>query len=222
MTNEGSQEGSKSGKAESLDDAVSRAVELGYKVIEEQIQQGQKLAEQLAAGNIDPTLLNGNAADIGGRVLRFYSDIGALWYEMVESMLRKPGMSDLFANLMPGTGQQVNGSANNGTTNGRSDIHVEIISAGPTGARVSVDLHSDCDIESMQAQSLHSRDANKQPLSDVHLIPPSEGWSPTVRVTIPEGQPAGIYSGLILAATTDEPVGTVCVHIPSSSTELGD
>lgn len=217
MTNGTTQEGFQGGKAESLDDALSRSVELGYKVIEEQIQQGQKLAGQFATGNIDPTLLNGSAADVGGRVLRFYTDIGALWYEMVESMLRKPGMSDLFTNLMPDTGQPANGAAQNGTANGRSNIHVEIISAVPTGARVSVELHTDCDVEAMLVQSLHAREPEKESLTDVQLLPPSEGWSPTIQLKIPNAQPAGTYSGLILSAATDEPVGTICVHIPSTS-----
>ena len=221
MADKSSQDGSDAADAEPLDSVVSRAVELGYKVIEEQIQQGQQIAEQLASGNMDPTLINGNVSEIGDRVLRFYSDMGALWFEMIESVIRNPAMGDTLKNLMPIGGEQMNGAAR-AAANGRSNMPVEIISPEPTGARVTVELNTSCDFESMLAQPLCARDADKQPMTDVNFIPPGDGWPPSVRVTIPEGQPAGTYSGLILSAVTDEPVGTLCVHIPSRSKEPQD
>lgn len=226
MAEKSSQNGSDTGDTEPLDSVVSRAVELGYKVIEEQIQQGQQIAEQLASGDIDPALINGNVSEVGDRVMRFYSDMGALWFEMIESVLRNPSMGEMFSNLMPDGNAPMNGSAHNGTgrpaANGRSNIPVEIVSPEPTGARVSVDLHTTCEFESMLAQPLQTRDADNKPMDDVHFIPPGDGWPPSIRVSIPAGQPPGTYSGLILSATTDEPVGTLCVHIPSRSTDAQD
>lgn len=221
MADKSSHNGSDAADAERLDSVVSRAVELGYKVIEEQIQQGQQIAEQLASGNMDPTLINGNVSEIGDRVLRFYSDMGALWFEMIESVIRNPAMGDALKNFIPDGGGHTNG-ATRGAANGRSNIPVEIISPEPTGARVSFDLNTDCDFQSMLAQPLCARDADKQPMNDVHFVPPGDGWPPSIRITIPEGQPAGTYSGLILSAITDEPVGTLCVHIPSPSAEPQD
>ncbi|MGI9265381.1 MAG: hypothetical protein ACR2QU_10645 [Gammaproteobacteria bacterium] len=222
MTDKSSQNGSGAGNTEPLDSVVSRAVELGYKVIEEQIRQGQQIAGQVASGNVDPSVINGNVSEIGDRVLRFYSDMGALWFEMIESVLRNPAMGEMFSNFVPG-GDQVNGSAHNGAgraaANGRSNIPVEIVSREPTGARVSVELGGGCDFESMVAQPLCTRDADSRPIDGVHFTPPRDGWPPSIRVTIPEGQAPGTYSGLILSAITDEPVGTLCVHIPPPSTE---
>lgn len=226
MADKSSQNGSGASDTEPLDSVVSRAVELGYKVIEEQIQQGQQIAEQLASGKVDPTLINGNASEVGERVLRFYSDMGALWFEMIESVLRNPSMGEMFSNLMPDSGARMNGAASSGAArvpaNGRLNIPVEVISPEPMGARVSVEVHADCDFESMLAQSLCARDADKQPITDVRFIPPGDGWPPSIRVTIPAGQAPGTYSGLILSAITDEPVGTICVQIPLRSTEAQD
>lgn len=221
MADKSSQNGSGAGATEPLDSVVSRAVELGYKVIEEQIRQGQQIAGQVASGNIDPTLINGNVSEIGDRVLRFYSDMGALWFEMIESVLRNPSMGEMFSNFMPDTGGRTNGAARQ-AANGRSNIPVEIVSSEPTGARVSVELGADCDFESMLAQPLRTRDADIRPIDDVRFVPPCDGWSPSIRVTIPAGQLPGTYSGLVLSAITDEPVGTLCVHIPSRSTETQD
>lgn len=226
MADKSSQNRSDSGDTEPLDSVVSRAVELGYKVIEEQIQQGQQIAEQLASGKVDPTLINGNVSEIGDRVMRFYSDMGALWFEMIESLLRNPSMGEMFSNLIPDAAAGMNGSARNGASrpaaDSRANIPVEVVSPEPTGARVSVDLHTACEFESMLAQPLHTRDADKQPIDDISFIPSGDGWPPAIRVTIPQGQLPGTYSGLILSAITDEPVGTLCVQIPPRSTETQD
>lgn len=226
MVDKSSQNGSGAGDSEPLDSVVSRAVELGYKVVEEQIRQGQEIAGQLASGKIDPTLINGNVSEIGDRILRFYSDMGALWFEMIESVLRNPSMGEMFNSFMPETGGSMNGSASNGagrsTANGRSNIPVEIVSSEPTGARVTVEVGTNCEFESMLAQPLRTRDADIRPIDDVRFIPPSDGWPPSICVTIPKGQAPGTYSGLILSAMTDEPVGTLCVHIPSRSPDAQD
>ncbi len=226
IAEQSSQDVSGVGDTEPLDSVVSRAVELGYKVVEEQIRQGQQIAGQLASGKIDPALINGNVSEIGDRILRFYSDMGALWFEMIESVLRNPSMGEMFSGFMPEAGARMNGSANNGAgrsaANGHSNIPVEIVSSEPTGARVSVELASDCDFESILAQPLRTRDADIRPIDDVRFIPPSDGWPPSICVTIPNGQVPGTYSGLILSAMTDEPVGTLCVHIPSRSSDAQD
>jgi len=204
------------------DNIVSRAVELGYNVIEEQLKQGQKAAEQLASGNVDAMQMDGNASEMAERIVRFYSDMGALWTEMLQSLTRTGAMRDLIMDSIPGTSWQTGGAStqrNAPTDEHRSEIVVEINSPAPTGARVSVDLKYDKETSSMMMQPLHARDPDKPPLSDVHLIPAEDGWPPTLRVTIPEGQPHGTYSGVILAASTDEPVGTVCLRIPQQASE---
>lgn len=204
------------------DNIVSRAVGLGYDVIEEQLKQGQKAAEQLASGNMDATQLDGSASEMAERIVRFYSDMGALWSEMLQSLTRNGAMRDLIMDSMPGNGWRNDGASTEQETPPdklRSEMVVEINSPVATGARVAVDLQGDKDMNSMMMQPLHARDPNKPPLADIHLIPPENGWPPTVRVTIPEGQPHGTYSGVILAAATDEPVGTVCLRIPQQASE---
>jgi hypothetical protein len=219
MTDEKFQKESQDENADSQDSAISRAVEIGYKVIEEQIQQGQKIAEQLGSTGIDSSLMNGDTAEIGERVLRFYSDIGALWFEMLESVSRNPALSDLYSKFVPGANGRENGLAKNGAAkpamNGRSDMSIEIVCSEPTGARVSVDLHSQYDFDSLMAQPLHAPDSDKPPISDIHFDVPLDGWASSLRITIPEGHPPGTYSGLILNTATEEPAGTLCVHIPS-------
>jgi len=207
------------GADDRFDNTISRAVELGYKVIEDQIRQGQKIAEQFASGGLDKSLANGDPAEIGERVLRFYSDIGALWFEMVESLMRNPALGDLYKNI----GGKLNGhdqgaatanGANAARANGKAALPVEIISSEATSARVSVDLNAQCDATSLRACPLVATDSGKPPVCEVEITEPVDGWPGTLRITIPAGQPAGNYSGVLLNAVTDEPAGTVCLHIP--------
>lgn len=200
-----------------LDDVVSRAVETGYKVIEEQIQQGQRVAEQLSQGNLGADMVNGNVSEIFERVLRFYSDMGALWFEMLESVVRNPAASQLFESFTGRPGAKVNGHAMNGaghpTAAAPIGLPVEIVCARPSGARAALDLHPGADLTSITIQPLSSQHNEAPAIEGVRLIAARPGWPATVQITIPDEQPAGIYTGILLQAS-GEPAGTLCLHLP--------
>lgn len=205
-----------------LDDVVSRAVETGYKVIEEQIQQGQRVAEQLSQGNIGADMVNGNVSEIFERVLRFYSDMGALWFEMLESVVRNPAASQLFENFTGRSGAKVNGHAVNGAGHPAAaapvSLPIEIVCARPSGARAALDVHPGADLTEITIQSLGSQQPGAPSIEGVRLIAARPGWPATVQITIPDGQPAGIYTGMLLQAS-GEPAGTLCLHLPGSEEE---
>ncbi len=201
-----------------LDEVVSRAVETGYKVIEEQIQQGQKVAEQLSQGNIGADMVNGNVSEIFERVLRFYSDMGALWFEMLESVMRNPAASQMFENFAGKAGGKANGHAMNGAEHPAAQsapsLPVEIVCARPTGARAILDLHPGVDLTGVTLRPLLSQQAETPPIEEVRLIAARPGWPATVQITIPEEQPAGVYASMVLQAS-GEPAGTLCLHLPA-------
>lgn len=209
------------GEPAGLDDVVSRAVETGYKVIEEQIRQGQRVAEQLSQGNIGPDMVNGNVSEIFDRVLRFYSDMGALWFEMLESVVRNPAASQLFENFTGRSGDKVNGHAMNGAAHpaaAPTGLPVEIICARPSGARAALDLHPGADLTDILIQPLGSQQEGAPAIEGVRLIAARPGWPATVQITVPEEQPAGIYTGMLLQAS-GEPAGTLCLHLPDLEDE---
>lgn len=201
-----------------LDEVVSRAVETGYKVIEEQIQQGQRVAEQLSQGNIGADMVNGNVSEIFERVLRFYSDMGALWFEMLESVMRNPAASQMFENFTSKADGKANGHAMNGAEHPAAQsspgLPVEIVCARPTGARAVLDLHPGADLSSITLRPLMSQQTDTPTINKVRLMAARPGWPATVQITIPEDQPAGIYTGMVLQAS-GEPAGTLCLHVPA-------
>lgn len=200
-----------------LDEVVSRAVETGYKVIEEQIEQGQRVAEQLSQGNIGADMVNGNVSEIFERILRFYSDMGSLWFEMLESVMRNPAASQMFENFASTAGSKVNGHAMNGAEHPAAQsapsLPVEIVCARPTGARAVLDLHAAADLTGITLQPLTCQQPESAPIDEVRLIAARPGWPATVQITIPDGQPAGVYTGMVLQAG-GEPAGTLCLHVP--------
>lgn len=206
-----------------LDQVISRAVETGYKVIEEQIQQGQRVAEQLSQGNIGPGMVNGNASEVLERVLSFYSDMGALWFEMLESIVRNPAAGQWFENFVKDSGAEKNGHAAANGRNGhaagaRHNVQVEIISSEHVGARVILDLHPGASHSALVAQELRSSDAQLPPISDVVFTDASEAWPACLQIKVPVGQPAGTYSAMVLNEMSSEPAGTLCLQIPDGNT----
>lgn len=209
-----------------LDQVISKAVETGYKVIEEQIQQGQRVAEQLSQGNIGPGMVNGNVSEVFERVLRFYSDMGSLWFEMLESVVRNPAAAHWFESFLKDRGPEANGHAaaskhNGHATGTRHNVQVEIISSEHTRARVMLDLHPGANHAALVAQALRSRDAEIPPISDVIFTDASEDWPTCLQIKIPAGQPAGTYSAMVLNEMSSEPAGTLCLQIPDGNTAAG-
>src|SRR4030095_690583 len=54
-----------------LEDAVSKSVELGYRVVDDYIQQGQRAAQRLSEGKLTAEVLTSEVNDLGGRIARY-------------------------------------------------------------------------------------------------------------------------------------------------------
>src|SRR5262245_23986540 len=67
-----------------IEATVSKSVELGYKVIDEYLQQGQRAAQRLNAGALTAEAVATEAQDLGTRVARYASDFFGSWMELLE------------------------------------------------------------------------------------------------------------------------------------------
>jgi len=59
---------------------------------------------------------------------------------------------------------------------------------------------------------LHSDDGDVPPLTNIHLVT-DERTRPVLVVEIPDKQPAGVYSGVVVDADTRQPGGVVTVRV---------
>jgi hypothetical protein len=191
---------------ESLSDVVTHAVDLGYRVIEEQISQGQRLAEQLNSRSYDPGAMGGDLREVADRTWRYFTDLGALWVDFLSSLA---GNGDLVRSLFAAW-QRPSESSTSASTNGAIAVSIEVLCARP--ARVTLDLRSHSDRMPLVCQALRALDAEKPPLTDVGFDPGPDGLM-SLRVRVPEAHPPGIYVGAVIDADTGQPRGTLSVKL---------
>jgi hypothetical protein len=203
--------GEKTDEKTSWDDIATRAVRRGYEVIEEQINEGRRIAEKFRGYSDDVRKGSDDTTRLIERSLRFYTDVGSLWFELMESLLRNQALRP-----DPRSGNGVNAEdhpATNGNGNGasrakNSDVDIEVISPCPTS--VSLDLRS-ANGETLTVPPLRAADDGKPPLTDIGFH--TREGRPVLRIKIPNGQPADTYSGVVVDAGTHQPKGTLCVSV---------
>lgn len=203
---------------------VASAVELAYAVSEEHIKMARRVAEQVSEGKMDSEQISGNLSEVLERLRHFYSDLGALWFETLESVFRNQSFGDWMTKVSADASDRFDEFSGEYTPKGspapqaaaqHAAIPVEIVSAEATGAQVKIKLHQEIGFGELVIMPLCSRDSTVAPLTQATFVKAREDWPLTAQIHIPPGQAAGTYSGLIINTTTDEPWGTVCVQIPA-------
>lgn len=179
------------GRGATGDDPVSQGVKLGYSVLEEQMREGQRLAERLrgAAKPGQPPL------DIGGlieRALNIYRDIGALAFAATEALARNPGLSAR-AHEPPRSA---------------SGARYAFEIASSRRVSVKLDLRGEGRPRVGPLQALGDAPA----IRSVSLETAPE---PTLKLDIADDQPAGVYNAVVADADSGEPLGTLTVRIPA-------
>lgn len=211
----------------SLNDAVSRSVDLGYRVVDEYIRRGQRVAQRLNERAYDVQAMTGDVQDLGMRTLQYASDFAALWLDLVQraatdSALLRPRATD-------GAQATVSSDETGGdrgptvrdpqpATTGRTQplrVTIEIASAQP--AEVTLDLQPDATGLPLIVHALRAVDPEKPRVSDVAVRPGADGQPATLWIRVPPGQPAGVYSGVIIDAQSSRPVGTLHLRIAAQS-----
>jgi len=191
----------------SWNDAVAQGVELGYRVVEEQIRQGQRVAEQINKQSYDPGTIGNDLREVAERMLRYYADLSALWFEFLGSMVGNTGL--LGSSFGPGR-PKTELSSMGGSAGGPTAVSIEVVSSRPT--RTTLDLRPPVDCVRLSAQDLRAVEPGKPPLTDVAFEPVSDGGL-VLRIRVPDTQPAGIYTGALVDRDTGQPRGTLSVSL---------
>lgn len=202
------------------DTVISRAVETGYKVIEDQIHQGRHFAQQFGGSAFTPgqateedtSSQQGNVAnELMERVMHFYSDMGSLCFDMLDSVASNPGFGDLMRSAMP---TAAGGNSNRSPDANPAAVTIEIVSPTPVGVRCCVDWLSPSQEHALAIGELRALDPACPSLTQIEFVPAQEKWLPVLRVTIPADQPPGNYSGMAVDAKTNVPCATILLEIP--------
>jgi hypothetical protein len=203
-----------------LNDVVSHSVDLGYRVIDEYIQQGQKAAQRFSERSYAPDTLATDTQELATRMMQYASDFTALWLEFFQvatgSAGRWPPPFDGLAPERPASAPPPPPAATpagptpQGAAAPRARIRVAVTSPYPT--EVSLDVRPDA-THQLVVQSLRAVDPDKPRLTDVSIEATGPDEPLTLRIRVPAGHPAGIYNGLIVEEDTGRPAGTVSLRI---------
>jgi len=207
---------STSGGGAAAGDVVGRSVDLGYRVVEEYIRQGQKTAERMSGGTYGPDAVAGDLQEFGMRMVRYASEFMAVWLDFIDRVavggagprafgppVAPDGGSATPATARPG------GAASDGAD--RTRVRVEIASPWPT--EVALDLHPDAGRRPLVVHALRAIEPDKPRIDSVSFHGRSTDAPATVRIRVPAEQPPGVYSGLIVDEETAAPAGTLSVRV---------
>ena len=188
-------------------DNVSYGVKLGYKVIEEHILQGQRVAQEVNNRTYKAESLNNDMQEIVERTQRFISEIAQLSMSTMESMSKN------FPNM--GTENTTEEGAETGG-NGKSASHldqakVSVVMSSQRALEVSVDLIGASD--DMAIDHLHEADISKPPLTDVKLEHIMDHQF-KFHINVPDEHPPGLYFGVVYHSENRKPCGTISVSLP--------
>jgi hypothetical protein len=183
-------------------DPAARAVELGYRVVDEYIRQGQKAARRLGDRSTAPAAIVGDLQEAMSRMAQFTTEWVGLWVDLAQRL----GGAAAAAGPVPTTSAPPPGAA------AVERVRIELVAAAPV--EVSVDLRSDALAIPLVAHALRAVDPDLPRLEAPRFTPASGDHPAALRLTVPAGHPSGVYSGVVVELESNRPAGTVSVRVP--------
>ncbi|PPQ26603.1 hypothetical protein [Rhodopila globiformis] len=193
-----------------IEATVAHGVKLGYSVIDEQIRQGEKLAARLRQVSGKPGAMPpAELSTLIERALNIYKDMGALAVAAMETLVRSPLLQPGVTRAWQASPDAAAATTTGGATNFRFEL------AANRRTQVRLDIRPQGATFMPLVHSLHAATPSAPPLTAVrfHLDPATA--SPVLHLDVPDGQPAGVYSGVVVDSATNEPCGTLSVRIMS-------
>jgi hypothetical protein len=212
----------------SLNDVVSRSVDLGYRVVDEYLRRGQQAARRINERSYDVQAMTGDVQDLGVRTLQYVSDFAALWLDLLQraatdsALLRPRGAANsaratTSSDRAGGDGARSAHDLQPAATQRAQPLRVKIEVAAAQPAEVTLDLRPEGTDLQLIVHALRAVDPDKPRVSDVGIRPGADGEPATLWIRVPPGQPAGVYSGVIVDRQSSRPVGTLSLRIAAQS-----
>ena len=177
-------------------------------MIEKYIAEGRRTAESFSNQPYPARALNGNdnLQVLVERLLRFQTEMLPLWIETLATLVKVDPARNGSA---PASDRwpRSNGAQNADTM----AVSIEVVSLRPV--QVSVELRPNSEPQSLVALGLSAVDSGKPILKDISLVPDEVAGRIKLRLRIPESQPSGTYSGVIVNRENGETRGTLSVRI---------
>lgn len=206
----------------SLQDVVSRSVDLGYRVVDEYIRRGQQAAQRFGERSYTPETMTNDLQEVSVRMAQHASDFVSIWFEMLQALASSGGSPfsnpayDMWRSTAAPSARQ-SSSATGASKPPPAEageparVKIEVVSARPT--EVSLDLRPQPARRPLVVHALRAVDPDKPRLTEVTLRGESADEPVTLCIRVPDDQPTGVYNGLIIDEESSRPVGTVSVRV---------
>jgi hypothetical protein len=188
-----------------LSEAISRSVEMGYRVVDEYVRQGQRAARVLGQGGTRPDQWTGDARDLGQRMAHYASELVGAWLELLDRANAAPGAQAASAPGPAPVASPVQESA------AATPLRIAIESTRPV--EVLVDVRAGAATGDLIVHALRACEAWKPRIEDVAFRAGEAGEPPHLCVRVPAHHPPGAYEGLVIDGMTNRPVGVVRVSL---------
>ncbi len=211
-------------QAATVSEEARVGIETAYRVIDEHLQEGRRAAQAQSGrgGGAGPgAFATAGPAGVGiaaesiqemvAQGIRFYSSFAPLWVSLVNSIANSAVVRDNVAGGISAAPLALAPMPRSTTAMGPAPIIIEIASTRMT--RVTVDLAPHAGPPNLAIGGLHALESEKPPLKEIALTIEPGSNRAVVRIRVPESQPAGVYSGVIVDSESGEPRGTIALRI---------
>ena len=195
----------------SLQDVVSRSVDLGYRVVDEYVRQGQRAAQRLGERSYRPENMVSDVQELTARLAQYASEFLGVWFELLELAASGSAARRMAAANGAPAGPAPPPAAPAREPSRPPRVRIEVASAQP--AEVELDLRPEAAGAALVVHALRCANPATPRMTDVTLDLRSPDDPLTLRIRVPGDQPPGVYTGVILDERTSLTVGTVSVRI---------
>ncbi|HLK11652.1 MAG TPA: hypothetical protein VKW76_09740 [Candidatus Binatia bacterium] len=190
----------------SVGEAVAHAVDLGYRVLDEYLQQGQRAARGLGLGPDRAEAAVDDLQALATRMARYTSDFLGVWAQFVDVALSTGRLGGAKRNDAP-----PGPASAPAPTPARAAVAVRVRS--PQAAEVAADLAADLAERPLTVQALRGADPTVPPITGVRFEPATAAQAARLHVVVPPEQAPGTYVGVVVDDETGRFAGTVTVTV---------
>ncbi len=195
-------------------DPIAQAVDTGYRVIEQYMRQGERVARQIGGQRtVDPARAVVSAQDRITEMTQMFSDMAGLWLELVQDVVQQgAGRSAADShNGGPPAAAGNHGGASEPSSLSSAAVNLVLNSTLPVSGHV--DLRPEYATAKLQVHDLRGTAADQPRISDVSFAPATDQTPARIVVRIPADQPPGRYNAVLVEETGGRLAGTISVII---------
>jgi hypothetical protein len=218
---------------EAVSDAFAHAVRLGYQALAQNLEEGRLAAKQFRAGDYSVTNVPSDLNQLAKRTVRLARDLSTTTFDLLDRALQDPALVAAFRRLIaeqPASAKPKTAAAKpaNAATEPSTAAPVPAIpdpqaphlvpitcnfSGGPKAAMLPSWLIRPSPPTTLATTGLTSLNGGAPAISAITFGPSVDGVGVVADIAIPDKQPAGDYSGVVVSADSGIAFGALNIRV---------